>query len=61
MGEEKGLLLSGLPEMLAKLAIERGQNKKFNSPFAKRAKELGLEFQGGKLDDTTVIIARIIE
>ena len=44
MGEEKGLLLSGLPEMLAKLAIERGQNKKFNSPFAKRAKELGLEF-----------------
>ena len=54
-----GILLTGLPEMLARLAIERGQDKDFNSPFAQRAKELGLSFEGGKLDDTTVIIARI--
>ena len=45
--------------MLAVLAIERGQDTTFNSPFAQRAKQEGLKYMGGKLDDTTVIIGRI--
>lgn len=41
------------------MAIERGKNTKFNSPFAQRAKKQNLNYLGGKLDDTTVIIAEI--
>jgi hypothetical protein len=41
------------------MAITRGQNPSFNSPFAQRAKLQNLIFKGGKLDDTTVIVAEI--
>lgn len=41
------------------MAIRRGDDKKFNSPFAQRAKQNKLRYMGGKLDDTTVIVAHI--
>lgn len=44
---------------MAKLAIARGEDPKFNSPFAQRAKQQKLSYLGGKLDDTTVIVAKI--
>ncbi len=51
--------LFGLKEKLARLAIERGKDTSFWSPFAQRAKEQNLVYRGGKLDDTTVIISKI--
>lgn len=48
-----------MPEKLAKLGITRGENPKFNSPFAQRAKQNKINYTGGKLDDTTVIVAKI--
>ena len=41
------------------MAIARGKNKQFMSPFAERARKRGINYIGGKLDDTTVTIARI--
>lgn len=41
------------------MAIQRGQDTSFWSPFAQRAKEQNLVYRGGKLDDTTVIISKI--
>jgi protein phosphatase PTC7 len=54
-------LLTTLAKKLADEAIQHGSNDKYESPFAKRAKEQGLLFNGGKLDDTTVIVARIVD
>ncbi len=54
--EEK---LFGLSQKLAQLAIQRGQDKTFWSPFAQKAKQQMLKYSGGKLDDTTVIISKI--
>ena len=51
--------LFALREKLAKLAIERGKDMGFWSPFAQRAKEQNLVYRGGKLDDTTVIISKV--
>ena len=48
-----------LPKIFAEEAILRGQNDTFSSPFSERAQDLGIDFEGGKLDDTTVIIAKI--
>ncbi len=48
-----------LPKIFADEAILRGQNDTFSSPFSERAQDLGIDFEGGKLDDTTVIIAKI--
>ena len=48
-----------LPKIFAEEAILRGQNETFSSPFSERARDLGIDFEGGKLDDTTVIIAKI--
>lgn len=45
--------------LLAELAISRGKDTKFESPFSVKAKEQMLLFNGGKLDDTTVILAKI--
>lgn len=42
---------------MAKLAIQRGKDTKFESPFSKRAKEHNILHRGGKLDDTTVIVS----
>ena len=41
------------------MAITRGKDRKFESPFSVKAKEQMLTFKGGKLDDTTVVLAKI--
>lgn len=48
-----------LPRIFAEAAIERGKSPTFHSPFAQRAKQQHLNYEGGKLDDTTVIIAEV--
>lgn len=51
------------PEQAAKdiayLAEVYSNNKKYMSPFARKAKLQGLRFQGGKPDDITVIVAQL--
>lgn len=53
-------MLNGLAQKLAEEAIKRGGDEKFNSPFAQRAKQQKLKYIGGKLDDTTIIIAKVV-
>lgn len=55
--KQNGTLLTDLPDRLAELAITRGENSTFHSPFAAKAESNGYTFKGGKLDDTTIIIA----
>lgn len=55
---EKGAL-KDLPKKLAKLATERAQKKEGDSPFATKAREWGVKYEGGKIDDTTVIVAEV--
>lgn len=51
--------MSELPQFFAHTAIERGKNTSFDSPFAQRARRNKLSYEGGKLDDTTVIVAEV--
>lgn len=44
--------------ILASRAINYGKNKNYYSPFSEHAQKSGQSYQGGKLDDTTVIIAQ---
>ena len=48
-----------MAKRLAKVATERSKKKEGTSPFAMKAKEWGIQYQGGKVDDTTVIVAEI--
>ena len=49
-------------EELAKRAIEYGKDEGYLSPFAKEARRAGFpQHIGGKLDDTTVIVAQYFE
>jgi hypothetical protein len=41
------------------MAIERGSNQKIETPFSRKAKLNKFNYMGGKLDDTTIIIARV--
>lgn len=46
-----------LSQELASKAVEKGWDPMYRSPFAKTAQRAGKRFNGGKLDDTTVIVA----
>ena len=46
-----------LAKRLAKLAVERSKKKEGVSPFGEKAREWGIEYKGGKVDDTTVVVA----
>jgi protein phosphatase PTC7 len=46
-----------LAEVIAKYAFRLSLDPAYNSPFAKRAKEHGLRFKGGKSDDISVVVA----
>lgn len=50
-----------LAQRLAKLAVERAKKKDGLSPFGVKAKEWGIKYEGGKIDDTTVIVAEIVD
>jgi protein phosphatase PTC7 len=51
---------SQLSHTLVHLAIERGFDSSYLSPFAKAAKRAKRSFIGGKLDDTSVIVGKVV-
>eukprot|EP00828_Plagiopyla_frontata_P047775 TRINITY_DN8936_c0_g1_i5.p2 TRINITY_DN8936_c0_g1~~TRINITY_DN8936_c0_g1_i5.p2 ORF type:complete len:317 (-),score=66.49 TRINITY_DN8936_c0_g1_i5:78-1028(-) len=51
--------IQNLAKQLGNETQKYAMDKKYMSPFAKRAAEQGLYFQGGKLDDITLIIGQI--
>lgn len=59
LNKESDEKLFTVPQTLADMAIARGKDIKFESPFSIKAKEQMLTFKGGKLDDTTVVLAKI--
>ncbi|CAG9313153.1 unnamed protein product [Blepharisma stoltei] len=46
-----------LSKTLVERAIQKGWDQSYKSPFAKNASKAGKKYIGGKLDDTTVIVA----
>jgi len=48
-----------IAEKLAEKAGKFAQDKEYLSPFAMRAREQGYHFDGGKVDDTTVVVGRV--
>ena len=51
------LFAAKLAQALTEIAVEKGWDSTYKSPFAKHAVKAGKSFIGGKLDDTTVIVA----
>jgi protein phosphatase PTC7 len=51
--------IKDLAKKLAKIAAERGKKKEGVSPFSLKAKEHGISYEGGKLDDATAIVAEV--
>ena len=46
---------------IAQLAFRMSKQSDYNSPFAQSAKSYGYRFNGGKEDDITVIVAKLVE
>ena len=46
---------------VAKQAYKLSLNDNYESPFSKKAKEAGYGFKGGKSDDISVIVGRVIQ
>jgi hypothetical protein len=55
------LSYSWIADCIARSAYELGKDKSFDSPFAQGAREAGwgMNFNGGKHDDITVVVAQI--
>lgn len=49
-----------ISEILAEKAVEYSKNQDYLSPFSKLAQENGQNIIGGKIDDVTVIVAKVI-
>lgn len=47
-------------ETLGSVASEKSQLPDLDSPFAKAAKKAGVRWRGGKMDDVTVLTARVV-
>lgn len=50
---------SALASTLAYLAEKQSLDVNYESPFAKRAKSMGIEYFGGKEDDITIVVEQI--
>lgn len=48
-------------DMLGELASQRGMDKSFVSPFMQAAIKAGQQWQGGKADDITVVLLKVVE
>jgi protein phosphatase PTC7 len=59
-GLSPGEFCSQLSDTLVHLAIERGFDSSYLSPFSKAAKRAKRSFIGGKLDDTSVIVGKVV-
>lgn len=49
-----------MAEQLGDLASTRGVDKSYESPFMIEAKKAGVAWEGGKADDITVVVAKIV-
>lgn len=52
--------IEDLAEALSSEANLKSLDESFNSPFSMEAKKQGLDFQGGKEDDITVVVAEVV-
>lgn len=50
-----------LAEQLGELASARGVDKSFQSPFMNAARKAGVNWNGGKADDITVVVAKVVD
>ena len=53
--------LHELSKKLAKVAVDKAKKKEGTSPFAVKAKEWDIRYEGGKVDDTTVVVAELFD
>ena len=51
--------VQGMADAISEAAFRLGADETYNSPFAKKAKLANKNFMGGKLDDTTCVVAKI--
>mmetsp|Transcript_15548 Transcript_15548/g.41826 ORF Transcript_15548/g.41826 Transcript_15548/m.41826 type:complete len:458 (+) Transcript_15548:123-1496(+) len=58
--QQKELPVSRVAEALAHLAFKHGVDSRRETPFAQHARQAGHKYKGGKLDDITVIVCRVI-
>ena len=56
----KGGTISMLAEIISNVAYKKSKRSDFVSPFAKGAQEQGMYFMGGKQDDITVVVGKIV-
>ena len=50
-----------ISELLAARAQEIGRDTEYKSPFSIKSEQAGMLFQGGKLDDVTIICAKVVK
>lgn len=50
-----------LAETLGTMASKRGIDKSFSSPFMMAAQKAGVNWEGGKADDITVVVAKVVD
>lgn len=50
-----------LAETLGTMASTRGLDKSYVSPFMLAAEKAGVKWEGGKADDITVVVAKIVD
>jgi protein phosphatase PTC7 len=60
VNENKNAPLDHVAKELGQLAFSKSLDSTYNSPFATGAKEAGMYYLGGKSDDITLIIAKIV-
>ncbi|EGR28308.1 hypothetical protein IMG5_178880 [Ichthyophthirius multifiliis] len=51
--------LKRLANVIAETSFELSLNEEYDSPFAQKARAQGIQFNGGKSDDITIIVAQI--
>lgn len=52
--------MAAAAETLGSVASEKSQLETVDSPFARAAKKAGVRWRGGKMDDVTVLTARVV-
>ncbi len=61
MKDSAGLDAKKLSKVISQRAFEASQDENRPSPFSIAAKNVGYNFPGGKPDDITVLIARLVD
>ncbi len=53
--------ISLIAQLIAEKALEISKKRNIKTPFSLQARKKGFEYQGGREDDITVIVARVVE